>query len=106
MNKADLAGVSPETPRCQDARYSENAGYVLPACSRSAREHRTERRLRERLHHAPLSHQVIAPAATGRREYAHSEWMGDGSQASASGCASNTAEALWSIAVSPAGSVL
>jgi len=39
----------------------------------------------------------LGSCPTGR-EYAHSEWKGDGSEASESGCASNTAEALWSIA--------
>jgi hypothetical protein len=40
----------------------------------------------------------LGPCPTGR-EYAHSSWMGDGTEAGESGCASNTAEALWSIAV-------
>jgi hypothetical protein len=40
----------------------------------------------------------LGPCPTGR-EYAHSSWMGDGTEAGESGCASNTSEALWSIAV-------
>ena len=40
----------------------------------------------------------LGSCPTGRK-YAHSEWKGDGSEASESGCAANTAEALWSIAV-------
>ena len=41
---------------------------------------------------------ALGSCPTGR-EYAHSnEWMADGSESSESGCASNTAEALWSIA--------
>ena len=40
----------------------------------------------------------LGPCPTGR-EYAHSSWMGDGTESGESGCASNTSEALWSIAV-------
>ena len=40
----------------------------------------------------------LGSCPTGR-EYADSSWMGDGTKAGESGCASNTVEALWSIAV-------
>ena len=40
----------------------------------------------------------LGACPTGR-EYAHSSWMGDGTSAGESGCASNPSEALWSIAV-------
>lgn len=40
---------------------------------------------------------ALGSCPTGR-EYAHSNWMADGSEASESGCASNPVEALWSIA--------
>lgn len=40
----------------------------------------------------------LGACPTGR-EYAYSSWMGDGTSAGESGCASNTSEALWSIAV-------
>jgi len=40
----------------------------------------------------------LGACPTGR-EYAHSPWMGDGTEAGESGCASNASEALWSIAV-------
>jgi hypothetical protein len=40
----------------------------------------------------------LGACPTGR-EYAYSPWMGDGTEAGESGCASNTSEALWSIAV-------
>ena len=40
----------------------------------------------------------LGPCPTGR-EYSLSNWMGDGTESGESGCASNPAEALWSIAV-------
>jgi hypothetical protein len=40
----------------------------------------------------------LGSCPTGR-EYAYSSWMGDGTEAGESGCASNTAEAIWSIAL-------
>jgi hypothetical protein len=40
----------------------------------------------------------LGACPTGR-EYACSSWMGDGTSAGESGCASNPVEALWSIAV-------
>lgn len=39
----------------------------------------------------------LGSCPTGR-EYAYSSWMGDGTESGESDCASNTAEALWSIA--------
>jgi hypothetical protein len=40
----------------------------------------------------------LGACPTGR-EYSYSPWMGDGTSAGESGCASNPSEALWSIAV-------
>ena len=49
----------------------QNSQFWMSATSRAShRPQRTERRLRARLHHGPLSHQVIALAATGQLDMA------------------------------------